>query len=619
DEAFIIPTGYVQITYPNGGESFATGTIQYIEWEHEGLETVLLEYSTDNGDTWIVIGTSPANDQYMNWFTPATAAGNCRIRVSDVDNGSFYYDESNVAFPVTTRPTDNPTKYEGSPYDGYSMYAYLDEYVKVIKPNGGEFWGNNSTQQIKWLVLNNSENLKVEYTIDGEQNWTTLLNSVPNTPNTYNWTINASPSTICKVRATTLTGGESDKSDYFFTIANPSGITTNAISGNTFCPGNTVNVTYSTTSSFNADNQFIVQISDSLGTFSGPVENIGSVNSATPLPITATIPVRYYTSNLYRLRVIGTSPPTLGTNNGSNFTINPLPAVNLGNDITLCSGNSTVLNASNAGASYVWSTGSTASSITVSQSGQYHVAVTNACGVTRDTVQVNVISAPALTLGPDVQICQNNVVVLEADSGAYSYQWSTGAATRSIIVSIPGNYSVSATNQCGTTTDQINVSLAPTPTIELGANFGICPGQSAPLSVNVSGASYLWSNGSTSGAISVNGPGTYWVNVTTVCGVISDQVVVYDGGIDLDAGEDVQLCAGGTATLFATGGNTYNWSNNLTGSIIEVSPSQPTTSTVNTSPIYDCEATDAVIVCVNANPAVPQLTLQGPAVFCSNE
>jgi hypothetical protein len=71
--------------------------------------------------------------------------------------------------------------------------------------------------------------------------------------------------------------------------------------------------------------------------------------------------------------------------------------------------------------------------------------------------------------------------------------------------------------------------------------------------------------------------------------------------------------------LFATGGNVYNWSNNLTGSIIEVSPSQTTTYTVNTSNIYGCEATDAVVVFVNENPAVPQLTLQGPAVFCSNE
>ncbi|MFN5621449.1 MAG: T9SS type A sorting domain-containing protein [Flavobacteriales bacterium] len=619
DNPFIIPTGYVQITYPNGGESFGTGTIQYIEWEHGGLATVKLEYSTDNGASWIVIGTSPANDRYMNWYTPSTPSANCRIRVSDLANGNVYYDLSNVAFAVTAAAPDNPTKYAGSPYDGYSMYAYVDEYVKVIKPNGGEFWGNGTTQQIKWLTLNNDENLTIEYTTDGESNWTTLLNNIPNTPNTYNWAINATPSTICKVRATTITGSETDKSDYFFTIANPAGIVTSGITGSSFCPGNTVVVNYTASSSFNADNQFIVQLSDSVGQFSGPVENIGSVSAASPVPITATIPVRYYTSNLYRLRVIATSPPTLGPDNGVNFTINPLPAVELGEDVLLCTGDAQTFDATNENATYAWSTGATSPTITVNTGGTYSVTVTNACGTTSDTVAVEMITAPIVDLGDDVQICQNDVVILDADSNAVTYQWSTGAITPSIIVSLPGNYSVAATNECGTTTDQVNVSVIAAPTVELGNNFGICPGETVALTAATPNASYEWSTGATTESIVVDAPGIYWVNVTTSCGVLSDQVFAYDGAINLDAGEDVQLCAGETATLMATGANEYEWSNGLTESIIEVSPAQTTTYSVTAINVYGCSATDEVVVNVNASPAVPVISIAGTATFCSNE
>jgi len=619
DNPFIIPTGYVQITYPNGGESFGTGTIQYIEWEHGGLSTVKLEYSTDNGSTWIVIGTSPANDRYMNWYTPAAASANCRIRISDLANGNVYYDLSNVAFAVTNSAPDNPTKYAGSPYDGYSMYAFVDEYVQVVKPNGGEFWGNGTTQQIKWLTLNNDENLTIEYTTDGESNWTTLLNNIPNTPNTYNWTINATPSTICKVRATTVTGSETDKSDYFFTIANPAGILTSGITGSSFCPGNTVVVNYTASASFNADNQFIVQLSDSLGQFSGPVENIGSVSAASPVPITATIPVRYYTSNLYRLRVIATSPPTLGPDNGVNFTINPLPAVELGNDFLLCAGDAETLDATNENATYAWSTGATSPTISVNSGGTYSVTVTNTCGTTSDTVSVEMITAPIVDLGDDVQICQNDVVILDADSNAVTYQWSTGAITPSIIVSLPGNYSVAATNECGTTTDQVNVSVIATPTVELGNNFGVCPGSAVTLNASIPDASYLWSTGDTTESISVTTPGTYWVNVTTSCGVLSDQVFAYDGAIDLNAGDDLLLCAGETATLMATGANEYEWSNGLTGSIIEVSPAQTTTYSVTATNVYGCSATDEVVVNVNAAPDVPVIFIAGTATFCSNE
>ena len=64
------------------------------------------------------------------------------------------------------------------------------------------------------------------------------------------------------------------------------------------------------------------------------------------------------------------------------------PAVNFGNDTTLCKGDSITL-ASNA-APAIWSTGSAAQSITVTEAGIYWVAETNQCGTTTDTIKIDV-------------------------------------------------------------------------------------------------------------------------------------------------------------------------------------------------------------------------------------
>jgi hypothetical protein len=68
----------------------------------------------------------------------------------------------------------------------------------------------------------------------------------------------------------------------------------------------------------------------------------------------------------------------------------------------------------------------------------------------------------------------------------------------------------------------------------------------------------------------------------------------------------------------ATGGNIYEWSNGLSGSIIEVSPSQTTTYSVSATNIYNCSAADEVVVYVNPNPTTPQINLIGPSTYCSN-
>jgi hypothetical protein len=54
-------------------------------------------------------------------------------------------------------------------------------------------------------------------------------------------------------------------------------------------------------------------------------------------------------------------------------TVNPLPVVDLGDDITICTGGFVTLDAGNAGSSYVWSTLEVTQQIIVGTAGSYEV------------------------------------------------------------------------------------------------------------------------------------------------------------------------------------------------------------------------------------------------------
>lgn len=58
------------------------------------------------------------------------------------------------------------------------------------------------------------------------------------------------------------------------------------------------------------------------------------------------------------------------------ISIHPLPNINLGNDTTICEGTSLLLDAANAGSSYIWNNGSTNQAINVTAPGIYSVTVT---------------------------------------------------------------------------------------------------------------------------------------------------------------------------------------------------------------------------------------------------
>ena len=111
--------------------------------------------------------------------------------------------------------------------------------------------------------------------------------------------------------------------------------TTGAISGSPFCAGTTVSVPFTSAGTFSG-NTYTAQLSSAGGSFTSPT-TIGTLASdANSGTISAIIPVAASGTG-YRIRVISNSPSTIGTDNGSNLTANPLPA-----NKTLLAGSSSV-------------------------------------------------------------------------------------------------------------------------------------------------------------------------------------------------------------------------------------------------------------------------------------
>ncbi|WP_309613995.1 fibronectin type III domain-containing protein [Flavobacterium sp.] len=118
---------------------------------------------------------------------------------------------------------------------------------------------------------------------------------------------------------------------------------------------------------------------------------------------------------------------TCTTTNTVALTVNPLPtpSISAGGATTFCDGGSVTLTAS-AGASYLWSNGATTQAITVSVSGSYSVAVTNANGCTATSAATVVTVTPNTTNTTTVSACD-------------TYTWSvneqtyTTSGTRSVV------------------------------------------------------------------------------------------------------------------------------------------------------------------------------------------
>lgn len=88
-----------------------------------------------------------------------------------------------------------------------------------------------------------------------------------------------------------------------------------------------------------------------------------------------------------------------------NVTVSPPLTVDLGADKTICPATDIILDAGNAGSSYLWNDGSTEQSLTVTEPGTYYVRVTKGGCVSSDTIQVTTFSISSFDFSYKQDVC----------------------------------------------------------------------------------------------------------------------------------------------------------------------------------------------------------------------
>ena len=227
--------------------------------------------------------------------------------------------------------------------------------------------------------------------------------------------------------------------------------------------------------------------------------------------------------------------------------------------------------------------------------------------INTSTSQVFVNSLPTLSVN-SATLCNGATATLTS-TGALTYTWTTGSNSSSVALSPSAttNYSIIGTDANGctnSTTTQILVN--PNPVLSLNSvSTSICTGNSATL--QVSGANtYTWSSGANSSSIVIT-PTTssnYTVSGSSLgCTTMITTSVIVNPIPSINS-PSVNICAGGVATLIATGASTYTWNTGNSNSSFTVAPAGNTNYTVVGTSAAGCSSSATTAIHISTTPSI---------------
>lgn len=418
-------------------------------------------------------------------------------------------------------------------------------------------------------------------------------------------------------------------------VANPTTTTIYTITGSTNSCTNTAittvsvlaNPTLTVTPSFSV-------CSGTTGTLNVSGANTYTWNNATNLSSANGGTVTSSTNTTETYTVIGTALNTCTNSAVTTITVITTPTITATTQSAIICPQGTTSLTSSGATNYTWSPASTLSSSSGSlviaspvNTTTYSVIGANSSCTHTAQVVVTVTTSPVISVA-STSICSTTSSTLSA-SGATNYTWtpSTFLNTNSgaTVISTPPNsitYSVSGTSPLGCVgNNTVSVTVIPTPTLTIGASsLIICDGNTSTLTAG-GASSYTWSPSASLSNSNASNPVASPITTTTYVVIGSNgtaptvctsfktiQITVLPKTIPVVGPNDV-ICEGQNTTIYATGGNTYNWSP-TTGvlhphdSATVVSPSVTTVYTVTVSKNNLCPATSTIMVTVNPLPTV---------------
>jgi triacylglycerol esterase/lipase EstA (alpha/beta hydrolase family) len=195
-------------------------------------------------------------------------------------------------------------------------------------------------------------------------------------------------------------------------IAYAQQIVTSTISTPSVCTGGTLSVPFvSSGGFFDANNQFIVQLSTDNGLNYSNLETIGNIS-----PLSAKIPNSLVVGNGYKIRVISTNVPVLGSTSTTNISVTSFssPPIVSANKSEFKLGESVILTATGCANIIKWNNGQTGSSITVTptESNTYKATCSNSTCESADSQPIII----------NKYLCETNVVRNTSVTGNFTQE-----------------------------------------------------------------------------------------------------------------------------------------------------------------------------------------------------
>jgi hypothetical protein len=539
----------VEMIYPNGAESFSPGSSEVITWNQIGATgTQTLEYSLDNGATWVLIANSIASTATrFTWSVPLGI--NTSQALVRITNGTLV-DQSDAAFKILgtvpgffgngTSCAAGEINFNWSAVAGATHY---DIYRLNQTTGAYELFAGNLT----------ATSHTVTGLTPGQSNWFTIRSrsTITNAESERATAIAVTASsgggnmgTPGAIIGETTICGTGQISYSINPVSGATGYVWSVPSGAAILAGqgtNQITVTFAIGSqsgnvSVYATNSNCqtpaVQLAVSVGnsSLSAPVSGgnqqqlVCSGATVPTLTATASVPAGqslvWYTAATGGTVVTSPTRNTIGTvtyfaaardnstgcegtaRTGVTLTLTAVPAASISasGPTTFCQGGSVTLNA-NTGNSYLWSNGQTGSSVTVNASATLTVTVTTGSCVSTSAatvVTVNPLPVAAITPLTATRVCDGDRVLLAASTGS-TWSWTNGSTTQSVLVGTSGNYAVTVTNSfgCSSVSAPVAVTIEPNPVATLQASpySKVLPGIQTTLTATVtpSGSySYSW-------------------------------------------------------------------------------------------------------------------------------
>lgn len=344
---------------------------------------------TDSIMSYTLGGSAGANQIYVydgRWYT-----------VNFEDKG--YYDSKAIFMETKSKPVTIDSVQQMTPHIKEYTNTYIGVYLSDTPLYEEKIYIRFTTN--KW-----ASSLVSIVNMDQDTGYAYLPGSAAGSEVEYYIFSSTLTNIIKDFDLSTINYNNNNGANYKYT-AQSSVLYTDSLIGKALCPGKNIDIPFVSYDQYNSGNKFTLQLSDSAGSFSNPI-NIGYLNSATPDTVTCSIPANAIPSKHYRIRVIASNPIDTGYDSGIDLELSGALAPKLfaAGKTNICQGDSVKLSEiSYTGNTYQWRLngydiiGATDSFYYVSASGNYKVIISNPCSIdSSNSINVSSISLPNLQI-----------------------------------------------------------------------------------------------------------------------------------------------------------------------------------------------------------------------------